>query len=198
MSDTNKEPGETRTRGERGPDKRPRKGSPREGKRGHPKVDGKLLPTKEAALVMFAAGARTRKIAQTLEVSERTLNRWLSDPGFSAELAQRQASIRSGAERVLHGAAERLARRLVHLSHKGTKEDMAQVKATEGGLDRIGMVKRTVIEHVQHDPLDEASDEELESMIREEAEALLREGGWIRREEAEATLVVAGWIRPST
>ena len=178
MSDENHAPGEGAHRGDRGPDRKPRKGSPREGRPGYPCVDGKLLPQKEAALVMIASGARLRKVAQVVEVSERTITRWLSDEGFSAELAARQARIRADAERVLSGAAEKAARHLVKLAKEAGKEDMAQVKATEGVLDRVGIVKRQVIVMESGDALEGEDDAALMAQLEAEIAERLKAKGW--------------------
>lgn len=178
MSDENHAPGEGQHRGDRGPDRRPRKGSPREGRKGHPKVDGKCLPQKEAALVMLANGARPRKIAQVLEVSERTLTRWLADDGFSAELAERQARIRGEAERVIAGGLAQAARQMLKLAKTAGKEDMAKVKAAGEILDRGGLVKKQIVTLTVHDELDLMTDEELERLALQGAEEALLAKGW--------------------
>lgn len=162
----------------RGPDKVPRKNSNREGTPGKAEVTGKRVPQKKAALVHLTEGKSPLDVATALGVTDRTIQRWLKEPGFSAELAARQTEVREEAMRAIGFALADAARQMIKLGKDAGKEDMAKVKANAEVLDRGGIIKRQIIEHVSADEMDGMSDEELQRIDEMRAEEVMRQKGW--------------------
>lgn len=171
-----------RRRGERGPDKKARKGSPRVGRASGAKMPKTQEPGLKAqrwkAIIMAASGERTRDIAKAVGKTERTINRWLNLPGVSAELAALQEQTVAEARRILKGKAADAAARLALLSAKGRKDQMASVKATTELLDRIGVTKRNEVEVKVSGSLETLPDAELEAIELNAAMELLKQKGW--------------------
>jgi len=152
--------------------------SPRRGRPGSSAIDGKRTAAKRAALALLIEGKRVQFVAQEVGVNTKTVYAWMHEDGFANELdAGLQQSI-AAAVRHLSAKAEGVAEELVALALLGKRDDMAKVKACEGALDRVGIVKRQVIETYAHGPEGGATDEALLATIEAGIVERLRSEGW--------------------
>ena len=158
----------------RGPDKKPRKGSPRMGRKvdGDPPRDDSPSRVKRGkALDMLSAGDAVSVVAEACAVSSATVYRWMERPEFAAELDRRLELCRLEAIRVLRAGARDAAASLVGVSRVGGQFDAPKVKASTEVLDRIGVTapKEVKVEMTGGLAMDLAklTDEELAARLAE-------------------------------
>lgn len=146
-------------RGEHGPDKVPRKNSPRVGKRATGPTPPDLKPgavRRTRALLLLVEGQSPYQIAPVIGVSVQTIYDWLKRPEFADELARRLEESVAAARRTLLGAAQGAATALVKMSsgdlvvddgddegdrrpQRAPRVDTGRVRAAEAVLNRVGL-----------------------------------------------------------
>lgn len=131
---------EKRRNGERGPDKKPRKGSPRRGKPGSTRGDESPSRARKAkALDLLCEGKPVADVAKELGVTKHAVYKWLDNEAFAAELDARLAGARARAKRILEASAEEVASSLVKVAKDGEIIHGPRVAAARDILDRIGL-----------------------------------------------------------
>lgn len=167
----------------RGPDQKPRKGSPRLGK---PKADGtppkpEKNPHRRArkalVLSLLAQGKRPVEIHRETGIGVRTIYTWMHDEDFAAELDTMLEEGRKDAVRFVRAKVGTVARSLVRVALKGGKEDGPKVKAAELALAVAGITTKQEHRIELTGELQTKSDEELEAMVLKGAEALAKNKG---------------------
>jgi len=163
--------------GERGPDQRPRKGSPRLGKKAEvppPPDDSPSRARRAQALDLLSQGRSPYKVAEEMGVHHGTIYDWLRRPEFAAELDARIAEGREVAMRSLRASAATAAETLREVAESGDQYDGPRVKAAEAILDRIGLPVDSRVQVQVSGRLDVAklTEAELEQLVAEEAARL--------------------------
>lgn len=131
--------------GERGPDKKPRKGSPRVGKAGPIGTDER--PTREvlrSLLALFVAKIPINEIAKRTGIGRTTVYKWLSDPEIQAELKVANDQGIALALSMLQSDMVDSVETVRKLRGRSTLKDRVKLEAAWGTLDRGGIpvVKR--------------------------------------------------------
>lgn len=146
-----------RYQGDRGPDKVPRKNSPRNGRRATgtvPRDDKPGRLRRARAMELLVAGQPVHKVAAEVGVAPQTIYKWMERPDFADELARRQEALVAAARRRLHGAAFDAADTLVEMAignlvvedeevegrpRRAARVDPGRVRAAEAVLNRVGL-----------------------------------------------------------
>lgn len=124
-------------------------------------VDRLLPPARELALEHALAGMNISEIARAVGVHRNTVTKWLADPVFAQELAERQAERRATAARWLESQIDPSLRTLVEI-RDSEAHPAVRLKAANDILDRaLGKPISTAAEP-------EMSDEELERWVAEQ------------------------------
>jgi len=153
--------------GERGPDKRLRKGSPRGGRKGSIGVDESPARARRTqALLMLSEGRRVDEVASALSVTKAAVYKWLDNEAFAAELDAMLDAAKRSALRILRGNAEKFAETLARVADTGDAVG-GRVQAAKDGLDRIGLAppKEVKVELNDVSELGRKSEEELQRII---------------------------------
>lgn len=166
--------------GKRGPDKKPRKGSPRlgreippeEAEEGRTGIKALPRPIEQRAITMLLDGHSVRKIGEELDVDVSAIYRWMALPHNAAQLREHAAAQASAAKLEMERRAAHCAARLSGIALGEIKAKPIELSALQDVLDRIGMAAPKKVEHTVEGNLTTRSDAELEAIVSRAAAAI--------------------------
>lgn len=166
-----------RGNGQRGPDRKPRKGSPLAAQGplvgAMPPDDSPSRARHFQAVEMLCAGKTVKQVANALGVNPSTVYDWIKIPEVRTEYDRLLDEMRDAARDRLRASALVAADSLRFVTRRGEKQHGPRVSAATAILDRVGLtVPKEVKLDVTTNPSAGKADDDLERDVRKAAEAL--------------------------
>lgn len=130
----------------RGPDRKPRKGSPRRGRKGRTRPDESPSRARKArAIALLVEGHTPDEVAGILGVGRSTVYAWLQREDFAAQLDARLGQVQQAAVRFLRSKTLDAARSLATCAASGERDHGPRVKAATEVLALAGVTAPSTV-----------------------------------------------------